>query len=110
MGLGLDDVLGGVMGAGAVLLVKDYIDKHGGIRGIVAEFEKTGFGQQVKSWVSTGPNVQITAEQIQEALGPEKMQELATKFGIPVEKVAAQLAEHLPNAIDKLTPGGTVPA
>jgi uncharacterized protein YidB (DUF937 family) len=109
MGLGLDDILGGAIGAGALLLVKDYIEKHGGIRGVVAEFEKTGLGQQVKSWVSTGPNLPVTAEQIKEALGPEKIKELAAKFGIPVEKVADQLAEHLPTAIDKSTPEGKLP-
>jgi uncharacterized protein YidB (DUF937 family) len=56
MGL-LDGTLGGVIGAEALSLVKDYIEKHGGIQGVVAEFEKTGFGQHAKSWVSTGPNL-----------------------------------------------------
>ena len=68
MGL-LDGILGGVIGAEALSLVKDYIEKRGGIQGVVAEFEKTGFGQQAKSWVSTGPNLPITAEQMHQALG-----------------------------------------
>jgi hypothetical protein len=46
----LDGILGGVVGAEALSLVKDYIEKHGGIAGVVSEFEKNGFGQQVKSW------------------------------------------------------------
>jgi uncharacterized protein YidB (DUF937 family) len=58
MGL-FDGILGGVIGAEALSLVKDYIEKRGGIQGVVAEFEKTGFGQQAKSWVSTGPNLPI---------------------------------------------------
>ena len=62
----IDGILGGVIGAEALSLVKDYIEKHGGIQGVVAEFEKTGFGQQAKSWVSTGPNLPINAEQIQQ--------------------------------------------
>jgi uncharacterized protein YidB (DUF937 family) len=90
-------------------LVKDYIEKHGGIQGVVAEFEKTGFGQQAKSWVSTGPNLSINAEQIQQALGSEKVREMAAKFGIPVDKVADLLAKHLPTAIDKATPEGKLP-
>jgi uncharacterized protein YidB (DUF937 family) len=53
----LDGILGGVVGAEALSLVKDYIEKHGGIAGVVSEFEKNGFGQQVKSWVSTGPTL-----------------------------------------------------
>ena len=106
MGL-LDGILGGVIGAEALSLVKDYIEKRGGIQGVVAEFEKTGFGQQAKSWVSTGPP--INAEQIQQALGSEKVREMAAKFGIPVDKVADLLAKHLPTAIDKATPEGKLP-
>ncbi len=109
MGL-LDGILGGVIGAEALSLVKDYVEKHGGIQGVVSEFEKTGLGQQVKSWVSTGPNLPITAEQIQKAIGSEKVKELAAKFGIPADKVADLLAKHLPTAIDKATPEGKLPS
>jgi uncharacterized protein YidB (DUF937 family) len=105
----LKGILGGFMGAGALSLVKEYLEKHGGIQGVVAEFEKTGFGQQAKSWVSTGPNLPITAEQIRQALGSGKVKELADKFGLPVDKVADQLAKRLPTAIDKATPEGKLP-
>ena len=108
MGL-LDGILGGVIGAEALSLVKDYLEKHGGIQGVVAEFEKTGFSQQAKSWVSTGPNLPINAEQIQQALGSEKVREMAAKFGIPVDKIADLLAKHLPTVIDKETPEGKLP-
>jgi uncharacterized protein YidB (DUF937 family) len=108
MGL-LDGILGGVVGAEALSLVKDYIEKHGGVDGVVSEFEKTGFGQQAKSWVSNGPNLPITAEQVKQTLGSGKVKELADKFGIPVDKVAEQLAKYLPTAIDKATPEGKLP-
>jgi uncharacterized protein YidB (DUF937 family) len=108
MGL-LDGILGGVIGAEALSLVKDYIEKHGGIEGVVAEFEKTGFGRQAKSWVSSGPNLPVTSEQIQQALGSEKLKEFAAKFGIPVDKVAELLAKYLPTAVDKATPEGELP-
>lgn len=106
----LKGILGGIFGAGAYSLVKDYLDKHGGVAGAVAEFEKTGFGQQAKSWVSTGPNLPITAEQIKQALGSEKLKELAATTGIPVDKAAEALAKYLPAAVDKATPGGNLPA
>ncbi len=109
MGL-LDGILGGIIGAEGLSLVKDYLEKHGGVQGVVAEFEKTGFGQQAKSWVSTGPNLPINADQIQQALGSEKVKEMAAKFGIPIDKVSDLLAKHLPTAIDKATPHGKLPA
>jgi uncharacterized protein YidB (DUF937 family) len=59
--------------------------------------------------VSTGPNLPINAEQIQQALGSERVREMAAKFGIPVDKVADLLAKHLPPAIDRATPEGKLP-
>jgi uncharacterized protein YidB (DUF937 family) len=106
----LDGVLGGVVGAEAFSLVKGYIEKHGGIQGVVGEFEKTGFGQQAKSWVSTGPNLPITAEQIQQALGSGKVKDLAAKFGVPMDKVTDMLAKYIPAAVDKATPDGKLPS
>jgi uncharacterized protein YidB (DUF937 family) len=52
-------------------------------------------------------NLPINAEQIQQALGSEKVKEMAAKFDIPVDKVADLLAKHLPTAIDKATPEGS---
>ncbi len=108
MGL-LDGILGGVIGAEALILVKGYVDQHGGIHGVVAELEKSGYGQQVKSWIGDGHNLPISAEQIKSALGSEKIKQLAASTGVPVDKVAEYLAEHLPTAIDKSTPDGQLP-
>jgi uncharacterized protein YidB (DUF937 family) len=105
----LQGILGGAIGAQALSLVKDYFDKHGGIDGVVAELEKTGYGQQVKSWIGTGSNLPISAEEIKKALGSEKLKDLAASTGIPVDKAAEYLAQHLPTAIDKATPNGNLP-
>jgi len=57
----LQGILGGVIGAEALSLIKEYLEKHGGVEGAVAEFEKAGLGEKVKSWVSTVPNLPITS-------------------------------------------------
>ena len=51
----MDGLLGGVVGAGMASVVKNVLEKHGGVQGVVSEFEKNGLGATVKSWVSTGP-------------------------------------------------------
>jgi uncharacterized protein YidB (DUF937 family) len=102
-------ILGGAIGAEALSLVKDYFDKHGGVDGVVAELEKTGFGQQVKSWIGTGSNLPISADDIKKALGSEKLKDIAASTGIPVDKAAEYLAQHLPTAVDKATPDGNLP-
>lgn len=108
MGL-LDGIIGGAIGVEIATLINGYIEKRGGLDGVLADFEKSGYGDKVKSWVGTGPNMPISAEQVQQALGSERMKELGNKFGIPMDKVAAQLAEYLPKAIDKVTPEGKLP-
>jgi uncharacterized protein YidB (DUF937 family) len=105
----LDGFVGGVIGAEALSLVKHYLDQHGGLEGVVAELEKTGYGQQVKSWIGDGSNLPISPEQIKEALGSEKIKQLAAATGLPVDKVAEYLSQHLPNVVDKATPGGQLP-
>lgn len=109
MGNLLEGVLGGVIGAGALAVLQRYVDSHGGLDGVVAEFEKTGYGAQVKSWVGTGSNLPINAEDIKKALGSEKLKQIAASTGIPIDQAAQYLAEHLPTAVDKSTPGGTLP-
>jgi len=108
MGL-LDGILGGVVGAGALAVVQHYLESHGGVEGVVAEFEKSGYGQQVKSWIGDGSNLPISADDVKKALGSEKLKQIAAATGVPIDQAAEYLAQHLPTAVDKSTPGGTLP-
>lgn len=106
----LQGILGGVIGAEALSLLKDYVERHGGIEGVVGELERTSLGQHVKSWVGTGENLPVSADQIRDALGSQKVKDLAASVGIPPEKVSELLAQYLPVAVDKATPEGKIPA
>jgi uncharacterized protein YidB (DUF937 family) len=107
MGL-FDGLLGGVVGAEMATVVNALIEKHGGVQGIVAQLEQQGLGDTVRSWVGTGTNLPITADQIHQALGSDTVKELAAKVGMSPQDLAAKLSAILPQAIDKLTPGGAV--
>jgi len=86
------------------------INSHpGGLSGLVESFKQQGLGGVVQSWISTGPNQPITAAQIQQVLGNEKLQAFAAAHNIDMNQVSAQLATVLPMVVDKLTPQGTVP-
>jgi uncharacterized protein YidB (DUF937 family) len=108
MGL-LDGLLGGIVGAEMVTVVNGLIEKHGGIQGIVAQLEQQGLGGAVRSWVGTGANQAITADQVHQAFGADTVKQLAARAGMTPEDLAAKLSTILPQAIDKLTPGGVVP-
>ena len=107
MGL-LDGVLGGVVGAEMASVVDGFIQRHGGVQGIVAQMEQQGMGNTVKSWVGTGANLPITADQVHAAFGADTISGLAAKFGLNPQDLAQKLAQVLPQTIDKLTPNGTV--
>jgi len=108
MGL-FDGLLGGIVGAGMVSVVNGIIEKHGGLQGVVSEFEKNGLGPTVKSWVGTGPNQAISPEDLHKTLGPDLLQTLSEKSGMSVQDLTQKLAQILPQAVDKLTPGGEIP-
>ncbi len=106
MGL-LDGLIGGAVGAEMVTVVNGLIEKHGGVKGLVAQFQQQGLGPTIQSWVGNGENLPITPEQVHKALGSDTVQQLAAKLGIPPDQLAAKLSEILPQAVDKMTPNGT---
>ncbi len=115
MGL-LDSIAGAVMGklggteGGMAQIALDMFNQHGGLNGVLDKLKSGGLGDQVASWVSTGENQAVSADQITSALGSSQIAELAAKFGITPDVLSGQLAQHLPDVINKLTPHGEVPA
>jgi uncharacterized protein YidB (DUF937 family) len=105
-----DGVLGGIIGGGMVSVVNHILDQHGGLQGVVSQFERAGLGPTVQSWVGTGSNQPISADQVQRALGPDLLQQLAQKSGLSTQELSQRLTQILPQAIDAMTPTGTIPA
>jgi uncharacterized protein YidB (DUF937 family) len=102
----LNDMLGAASGPGGFDIEK--LAGHlgdGGLEGIVAKFQQGGMGEVVQSWVGTGGNLPISADQIQSVLGSEQVAGLTKAMGID----SSQLAHALPGLIDHLTPGGQLP-
>ena len=85
----------------------EMIQNHpGGLDGLVQSFQQKGLGETVSSWVSTGQNLPITADQISHVLGSDAVKNLAARAGISPDQASSQLAALLPGLIDKLTPNG----
>lgn len=95
----LPAVLGEVMGSGG----------QGGLNAIVAKLQQSGLGDITKSWVGTGQNLPITADQLKQVLGSDAVRQLAAKYNIPIDQVAEVLAHQLPLAVDKASPDGKLP-
>lgn len=127
----LADVLGGLMGGssgqgqvpsagagslGALLpvvigmLANNGQGQGGGLGGLMEKFNQAGLGDVLGSWIGSGQNAPIGADQLGQVLGNDTMDDLASRLGVSQGEAAGQLAQVLPNLIDQLTPQGQAPA
>jgi len=81
-----------------------------GLAGLVQAFNGAGLGHIIASWIGTGENLPVSADQLHQVLGSDRVQQLAASLGLPADGGGASLAKILPTLIDKLTPGGALPA
>jgi uncharacterized protein YidB (DUF937 family) len=96
----------------AAQILTDLIQNHpsgNGLSGLLEQLTASGLGSQVQSWLGPGANLPVSANQIQQALGSEKIQQLAQQYGIDSSSIAAVIAHLMPGAVDHLTPGGQMP-
>jgi len=82
---------------------------QGGLSAIVAKLQQSGLGDQVKSWIGSGANLPITADQLHQVLGSDTVKQLAAKYNIPVDQISELLAKELPAAVDHASPDGKLP-
>ena len=102
----------GVPGGNASILqaVLSMVNNHpGGISGLAQSFEQQGLSGVVQSWIGSGQNQPVSGEQVQSALGSDKIQEVAAKLGISPSAASSTLAQYLPQVVDHLTPNGQIP-
>lgn len=85
------------------------VNRSGGISGLVQQFADHGLGNLVNSWISTGQNLPISADEVQRVLGSDSVKQIAEHAGIPPEAAQSSLAQVLPQVIDHLTPDGKIP-
>jgi uncharacterized protein YidB (DUF937 family) len=95
----LPTVMNEIMGTG----------NQGGLSAIVAKLGQAGLGDQVKSWIGTGQNLPITADQLRQVLGNDTVRQIAAKYNIPIDQVSEVLAHQLPLAVDQASPDGKLP-
>jgi uncharacterized protein YidB (DUF937 family) len=108
-GLGIGGMGGGVPGAGG--------PGAGGLGGVLSsglgelleQFHGAGKGDAARSWVGSGQNEPLSANDLSQVLTAEQIDFLTQRTGLSREDLLAGLSEHLPRLVDGLTPDGRLP-
>lgn len=106
------NALGGMLGGSAnqdpAAMLSGLLNDAGGLQGLMSKFQSAGLGDHFTSWVGSGENQSISADEMQNAVGMDEIQRLAGKLGMQAGTILPLLAQFLPQVIDKLTPKGQI--
>ncbi len=114
---GIQDILSGIMGSGGQIPadlqkmaepILQMIQQNGGLQQIIGQLQNSPIGEQVNSWLGSGANEAVSADQVAQAM-PNAVEDLSKQTGMSPEAVSNSISELLPNLIDKLSPGGQIP-
>ena len=72
---------------------------------LVGGLSQNGLGEIVGSWLGNGENAPISADQITDLLGSDKISEFASNLGLSVDSAKGALADALPQVVDQATSG-----
>ena len=99
---GLGGALGGLLGGGGG-------GAGGGLGGLLGQFQQAGLGHVAQSWVGSGPNQQVSPDQLNQVFGDQQVNQWSQQTGMPKHDLLSQLSQYLPHAVDQMTPQGQVP-
>ena len=102
--------LGGSLGQMALKALPGVIQQvlPGGLNALLDQLRRSGYENQVNSWLGRGPNEPITADDLRKVLDNEQIRQMAQKLGVPMDQLFPTLAEALPATVDHHSPDGTL--
>lgn len=108
LGGGLGGLLGGLLGNQRSAGPGGFLNS--GLGEMLERFHQAGHGPAAQSWVNQGPNQEIAPHHLEQAIGPDVLATLTQRTGLSREELLSRLSRDLPQAIDRYTPDGRVPA
>ena len=103
----ISSVLGGGQGGGASAGMGGGM--AGGLGGLMSQFQQAGLGHIAESWMGNGANQPVSPDQLQSVFGQQQTQAMADQAGMSHGDFLSQLSQHLPRAVDGMTPDGQAP-
>lgn len=118
---GLGGLLSGLMGGGGGgsqnivgSILKVVGSQSGGLEGLLSKLTGGGGASQglvdkAQTWVGTGENAPISPDEAEQAVGSDTVAKVAEDAGVSQEEAKAGIAQALPQLVDKISPGGSLP-
>ncbi len=80
-----------------------------GLTELVDRFKASGQADDADSWVGQGSNRELQQGSLEQTLGADTIAELSSKTGLSRDELLARLSSHIPEAVDRYSPGGKLP-
>lgn len=95
---------------GGLATLSTFLSENGGLQGLTSRLFNSGLGHQVHSWVGSGDNQPVRGSDVQQAVDPQSLEQLALQTGTTPEQASENVAMVLPQMVNEATPDGKVPA
>lgn len=78
------------------------------VGGLVSGLQSKGLGSIAESWLGDGPNQAISADQLKDVIGGDKISAAAAKLGADEGSLLDGLKDAIPQMVDKSSQGGSL--
>ena len=78
------------------------------IGGLVSGLQSKGLGDVASSWMGDGANAEISADQLKDVLGGEKVAQAAAQLGTDEGSLLENLKGAIPQMVDQSSKGGSL--
>jgi uncharacterized protein YidB (DUF937 family) len=95
--------------AGFLAAAMSMLQQQGGISNVLDMFRRSGMGQHADSWMSNGPNLPVSGDQVRQVFGASSLEDIASRLGISHGQASSAMAQILPELINQMTPNGQLP-
>jgi uncharacterized protein YidB (DUF937 family) len=82
-----------------------------GLGDLMDTFRASGQKETADSWVTMGvPTRPLSPADVEQAVGADNIAELSKRTGLSHAEILERLATTIPDTVDRMTPGGSMPA
>ena len=80
-----------------------------GLSRLMDQFKGAGLGDKADSWVGTGENQPLSPDEVEKAIGADRLAKMSKETGKSVDELKQGLSTAIPESVNKLTPEGKMP-